>query len=919
MTDPSPAPQTAEAPEPTKTDDMPPVINELNPPLAEPELKPPLPTESAPAPVDSVAPQEPSKPIADPIPVLPNMADQPKGPELPSVHEPVAAQTAETPTDSAPPLIAPVLPQTIETPEAKEPAVVNNSFELEVGKVWFVRIGVVLVLTGLVFLAKMGYQGIPDHIRPYLNATLLYLISFSLMGAGLFLRERFAVLKNYSEVLTGGGMAAVYFSTYALYFIKAPVLGLIESPTLASALLAAWAIFIIWFATHKESEVMAMFAVAGAYYASYVPLIHAPSETNILFTFASNMALAITATVFMVRNRWANLSFLALVTTYAGFIFWRFQTAVQGEGEFAQDTLFLGLYWLVFTAASFLSRHDQMTPAKRATFVNLNNGACFTLLSIVLLQVDSLRDSYWVLPIVFGTLLLVLFQLAKKWLPEEKLFAELLLAKSTILITLGVMTFKQAEEFRGLLLAAEAITLAYFGLRTQNRLLQYGAIGVAVVGGLFVGYELEANILDNQRHYASAPSMLGLFFALLILAATGVAYRLREQSRIEGPTEMMANLFAGIGLLSVGATLMAVTHRDHTELTVGILFVFALAQIYSAKLWQLTAVKVFGEIYLAGSILLGLALALKEIHPNDQLWALPLIGVALSVLFLKLHMITGEVAAQLFILTAALLAPVRMFGDATGLLTLVPLLTLLGMSHFFLHARQMLKEENGNASKQLLARLSTQIYFYTGWALSLIWAFIYVPNEYLFLTFTVIALGHSLAHRRRERLERLIVSGVSMACGLIYFWMGLILDSDTGPNLMDLVPLLMLLGAQLTVRKQQGDQIDGASAFANNAAVILINTSLWVWASLMVSGDWDVITWSLLAFVLIGLGIWLKERAHRLYGLVILAVSSGYLMLIAFNNLEGAARILTLIGMGVILILLGLAYTKNQEKLKEIL
>ena len=88
---------------------------------------------------------------------------------------------------------------------------------------------------------------------------------------------------------------------------------------------------------------------------------------------------------------------------------------------------------------------------------------------------------------------------------------------------------------------------------------------------------------------------------------------------------------------------------------------------------------------------------------------------------------------------------------------------------------------------------------------------------------------------------------------------------------------------------------------------------------LMVSGDWDVITWSLLAFVLIGLGIWLKERAHRLYGLVILAVSSGYLVLIAFNHLEGAARILTLIGMGVILILLGLAYTKNQEKLREIL
>ena len=898
MTDPSPAPQTAETPEPTKTDDMPPVINELNPPLAEPELKPPLATESAPAQVDSMAPLETSEPIADPIPVLSDMADQPNDSELPNVPEPMAALTAET-------------------PEAKEPDAANNSFELEVGKVWFVRIGVVLVLTGLVFLAKMGYQDIPDHIRPYLNATLLYLISFSLMGAGLFLRERFAVLKNYSEVLTGGGMAAVYFSTYALYFVKAPILGLIGSPTLAGVLLAAWAIFIIWFATRKESEVMAMFAVAGAYYASYVPLIHAPSETNIWFTFASNMALAITATVFMVRNRWANLSFLALITTYAGFIFWRFQTAVQGEGEFAQDALFLGLYWLVFTAAGFLSRHDQMTPTKRSTFVNLNNGACFALLSIVLLQVDQLRDSYWVLPTVFGALLLVLFQLAKKRLPEEKLFADLLLAKSTVLITLGVMTLNLVEDFRGLLLAAEALTLTYFGLRTQNRLLQYGAMGVTLIGGIFVGFK----VLATSGNFATTPLMLGLFFALLILIAAVVAYRLREHCKVEGPQENMANFFATCGLLAVGFTLMAVIHEKYTELTVGILFVFALAQIFTAKRWPLESVKVLGEAYLAGSILLGLILALKNINPIDQLWALPLIGVVLSVLFLKLRLITGEIAAQLFILTAALLAPIRMF-DAEhdlALLTLVPFLTMLGMSHFFLHTHQMLKKENGNTNKQLLASIGTQIYFYAGWALSLIWAFKYVPSEYLFLTYTIVALGHSLAHRRRERLERLIVSGVSMACGLIYFWVGLMLDPETGPNLMDLVPLLLLLGAQLTVRKQQGDQMGETTAFANNTAVILINTSLWVWASLMVSGDWDVITWSLLAFVLIGLGIWLKERAHRLYGLVILAVSSGYLVLIAFNHLEGAARILTLIGMGVILILLGLAYTKNQEKLREIL
>ena len=54
-----------------------------------------------------------------------------------------------------------------------------------------VRIGVVMVLTGLVYLAHMGYKGLSVEIRPYLNASLLYLVSFGMMSAGLFLHRRF--------------------------------------------------------------------------------------------------------------------------------------------------------------------------------------------------------------------------------------------------------------------------------------------------------------------------------------------------------------------------------------------------------------------------------------------------------------------------------------------------------------------------------------------------------------------------------------------------------------------------------------------------------------------------------------------------------------------------------------------------------
>ena len=45
-----------------------------------------------------------------------------------------------------------------------------------------------MVLTCIAYLAQMGYKGLDVEIRPYINAAMLYLISFGMMGAGLFLQ-----------------------------------------------------------------------------------------------------------------------------------------------------------------------------------------------------------------------------------------------------------------------------------------------------------------------------------------------------------------------------------------------------------------------------------------------------------------------------------------------------------------------------------------------------------------------------------------------------------------------------------------------------------------------------------------------------------------------------------------------------------
>ena len=320
----------AETP-PESTVELPPVIEPL--PEIPKEAKPETMGPWRPSATPEVAAAEglPTLPELDPMPEMALESEVDKI-ELPVLDSPPIPEPEPEPVDET------------FTEEAKG----SGGWEMKLGTVWLVRVGVLAFLVFLVLLGQYGYKQVDANIRPWLNMSLLYLFSFGLMMVGLFLHKRFEKLKDYSEVLTGGGMAAVYFSTFALYAVEdTKILGLIKNPLLAGLLLGAWAVFIIIFATHKRSEIMAMFALAGAYFASYMPLIYDSSGVNIWFTFASNIMLAVAATFFVIKNRWANLSFLALLTTYAGFAYWRFKHPVDSPSDYWQDAIFLGVYWIV--------------------------------------------------------------------------------------------------------------------------------------------------------------------------------------------------------------------------------------------------------------------------------------------------------------------------------------------------------------------------------------------------------------------------------------------------------------------------------------------------------------------------------------------------------------------------------------------
>jgi uncharacterized membrane protein len=448
---PEPAkPKPAPATPPPLPLNVPPVIQKSPPALGVQEMEIPA---LEPTPIESSASPEPHAP-------RPERKEFAAPPVMMKVALPIPS-FARSKTAGSP-------PKPTTTPQEKD-----SSFEMRLGTYWLVRIGIVMLLTGLVFFANYAYHNYIAHIGPAGKVALLYVVSGGLLGVGTWL-QRNKDLKNYAEVLFAGGLAAVYFTTYAAHHVKNLIV--IHSAVTDGSLLLAWAGFIIWIADRKKSEVLALFAVLLAYYTSIISHVG-------LFTLYSNLLLTVAAVYFLVRNRWATVSFASLVATYISYGFWRFYQdghwhLVEPSEGLWTGNYFLMAYWAVFTAAVFLSRSEHFFGQRRAAFLSLNNAAFFSAFIFTMWQVDE--HGFWKFSLAYGSALLASWILARTFLAEDRLCQNAYLTQGLLLVTLGFITYFTGMIL-GLVLATESVILTLIGKHMKSRVMRYASMLAALL------------------------------------------------------------------------------------------------------------------------------------------------------------------------------------------------------------------------------------------------------------------------------------------------------------------------------------------------------------------------------------------------------------------------------------------------------
>jgi hypothetical protein len=881
--------------------------------------------------------------------------------ELPPVPEMREAEPIEHlfppyPSDEhALPPVPPILPHPL-PPIPEEP---KPSFEFQVGR-WLTRIGALFFVLFLV--SADAYFGLHRLIGPWGKLGLMGAVSMVIVAVGQRLDRK--AMAAYGRTLMAAGLAGLYFTLYAAASIDQ--LRVVHQPVVGGFLLLLWSAYVLYLADSRQSQLLALFAIALAYISSALnPLVS--------FTMAADLLLAATAVIFFLRRGWAVLSYLALAGTYLALLH---RLVVNEDNELVFDTsrslaftphaIYLVGAWVIFTAAVLLSRTSEFRSGMRFAFLTLNNGAGGGLLVLAAYICGYGADRMGNVLLLSGLVLLATAAISARVREDAPDVTGAYVAQGIAVTTGGVMAVYTGAT-RGILLIIETLFLGMAGAFARSRILTVCAWATAFFATLFLLWEIGVNARD--------PWLLGIGGSAVMFKN---AWWSRRKSGLPPDTQTLipgASYYCALGLSLIGVLLNTEMSAAMLPPTLALVALICTFSVYPLRLFELPplaqALLLVAQVLVLfpvenGETLPGWSTALVAgatllmvlwwsfqkvmrlgvwLNVLDFVYALALVGMSYQAIRPHLH-------EQLWMLDASLLSVAFLaFGALTRVWSIAAMgQVFLGISlyHFF--------QLNHDPDR----------FPWTAWAAAIPLTVVFATGRSIHAwlrAFPAITGERRQALRGGAYLYQLVALLMLVRCivGLV-------------PPAIQL-PIFVLLGTvilTLNVRRSRAFGVrcsfvlsglgallyawhfqDGARALATflNALAILsfltqpailhhalrrLMSEVESWALVLVSaatgwfycadslaarmGNGSItVGWAVYALLLFFLGLLLHERRQRWCGLAILVAAIVRVFAVDFWGLTNGYRVLTFIVLTIITLGLGFIYARYGERLKTLL
>lgn len=868
-----------------------------------------------------------------------------------------------------------VLPVPVPVPIPMATPKDDSSFELDFGKVWFVRIGIVILLTGLVFLGNYAYQNWIREMPNGVRLAALFACALSLVETGRRLAAK-ENLHRFGEVLLAGGMAFFYYCTFAAYHVGR--LKVIDSPALAAVLLfgAAGAIAAVsWLRQAKAT------ATLGIVLASYATMLQPIGWMSCV----SNLLLGAMGLFFMLKPGWAGPGWASMLGSYGAFFGWQFLGAYDASGgnirtEDPATLWFLPPVWVMFAIPGSLDRfRERLSDRARAWFTALNNAFFFLLFSGVWLPQNG-EEGYWNVAAVFGGMLTVLGILGRR---QNATAGGVNIGQGIALATFAIILKLEGQNL-ALVLAFESLALAIAAWKFRGKcesvfslLCGLSATGIILAYNDFFhflyGHEpvpiwsaaftatlvVATSIITAKRSGDGSPfgKFIRVSACLLFLAAAIIASHLCV-FRLDDPWQLVTAIVLSVAMTMGSLELDA--KRRQPEFLWGSLWFLGLAGFLPVAsgfsdlaTWPLF---VAAALSLAGGWFWQHRTK-SECAPHDPA-AHPGLGAyafALAVPYF-LWLVCGKTAGGFLLipndvglalglnqLCALLLVPialaircprlVRTAGVyscyALGYLIVLPsgnASMIFGASLLALASAALVLSPWGKRVVQgdltvssALFRLSAFTAYCTAWRT-------YAPGAWTdFLALSSIALTVvSVAAKRKMFVECLGFIAIALL-GLAFemltspWWR--IEGANTWRGISVVAAMLALI---FTYRQRPAliaDPQTRRSAIAALAGITCIVATLWATQMLVWRFGWKptAVLWTVLGFAFVSAGLWQRLHILRISGFILLVVSFIKLFAVDVWDFTTFMRVTSFIVLGAALILLGLFYNKFADAIKLLL
>lgn len=821
----------------------------------------------------------------------------------------------------------------------------RDGLELELGRVWFVRIGIGLLLTGFVFLSTYAYQNYIVNWPAAYRIGALYAAAAVLTGAGFFLERWKESLRNYGLVVAAGGWAAIYYTTYAAHHIER--LRVIDSPIVAAVLLSLAALAFFAYAAARKSSVLTVGALILAFYATAI------NPMGWLGAF-SGLLLSAIGMWFFLRHRWLRTGVTSLLGAYLSFAYWH--VFVNSSLPADPSRWFLVGYWLLFTAGILAPQAKDREARFRAAFASANNVLFFVLFTFHFPSATWMEGLSTV-TFVFGAILIGVSLLLAFRKDESALLRDVFLAKGLALVTWGF-----ALELSGyqlfITLTLESLVLAFLWRRTRSQILYVFACLVAGAAALL-------SIDSLIQIPVSAPPLSFLIQGMLFAGLSGL---LRGSPFFDTDTKRFSISSIVTSFIAWSIPAFAYLRSGSNPMTglwlLGVAVVVWVVYLAVRDRWPLPEFAWVGQGFGAFGILLVLAWGPEDWHLGTAL--------VLSAIAFHLHGLSGDRFPSVALPTATRgteylftalalvvlgfwLAAVTTSRDTYLLLaTAVPLvshfygsftkrlpLALLGQGFylltFFLSAIAWARGETGGASSTttLLALVIATAHYVTiavvpalkrrevfrethllvAVTLWLGWCLAFIDPWYFAIGWTgfVLALLPSVLRGKVLPGVAFTLLGIALAGTCI---------SDLDNYLLRYLTLPAAFGLHFILSRRSGSASERKAAFSialgcGSVFALALVFSQHVLA--LFHGDGLAIAWALLGLSLFGLGIGLRVRVYRLGGLVLLVMSLGHVLAVEVWKLDTMMRILSFLTLGLVLLALGFVYNRWHETLRKVL